>query len=68
MDVNDKDWRIEMEYDFRSHPTVVVFGNLAEGHHIVGPFVGWNAAAEYAEDYDEDWGHFIMPLQSPEGL
>ncbi len=66
--MTDKDWTAELDYDFHNHPTVVVFGNLSEGHHIVGPFKGWNAAVEYAEDYDDDWGQFIMPLRPPEGL
>ena len=60
------DFDIALAYDFANHPTIVVFGNLSEGHHIVGPFKGWNAAAEYAEDYDDDWGQFIMPLRPPE--
>ena len=59
------------DFDFKNDPVVVVFGNLAEGHHVVGPFKGWDAAAEYAEDhYDCDyvrpWGQFIMPLRPPE--
>jgi len=59
---------MSIDFDFKNDPVVVVFGNLAEGHHVVGPFKGWNAAAEYAEDYDDDWGQFIMPLRPPEEL
>lgn len=56
-----------IEMNEQAEPAVIMAGSLSEGYRVIGPFVDWDAAAEYADSgFSMNVPTWIMTCEYPE--
>lgn len=49
-----------------SQKFVAILGNLSDGFQVVGPFNSFAAAADWSTRYNQNFGDWIVSMESPE--